>query len=86
MAIRILSAGALALALLTTPALANDSTTYTLYRNTETNTNARVHIATFDSDGGSAYNRESCQLVSDLLQLQPGIKTIFWCEAGRVRR
>lgn len=83
---RILSAGAIALALLTAPALANEADTYTLYRNSVKDSNARVHIATFDSNGGNVYNRESCQLVADLLQLQPGIQTIFWCEAGRVRR
>ena len=71
---------------LVAPALANEADTYTLYRNSVKDSNARVHIATFDSNGGNVYNRESCQLVADLLQLQPDVKTIFWCESGRVRR
>lgn len=69
---------------LASPALADDSTTFTLYRGDE-GSNAKVHVATFDSNGGARYNHESCQLAADLFQLQPGVKSIFWCERGRYR-
>jgi hypothetical protein len=43
---------------------------------------ARIHVASFDTAHGSAYNRENCNLVADLMQAQAGVKTRFWCEAG----
>jgi len=60
--------------------------TYTLYRNSITDENMRLHVATFDSSDGDAYNRENCAVAQKLFQAQPAVKTRFWCEKGRYRR
>lgn len=65
---------------------ASESDVYTLYRNSLTDLNMRLHIATFDSADGGAYNRENCDLAAKLLQSQPGVKTKFWCEKGRYKK
>ena len=62
-----------------------DATAYTLYRNAMLSENARVHIATFDSEHGAAYNNENCLSARDFFQQQSGVKTNFWCEKGRYR-
>lgn len=74
------------LAALGLPVSADGRDTFTLYRNTEANQNDRIHIATFDSDGGFRYNMESCHLAAALFQLQPRVYTVFWCERGVYRR
>jgi hypothetical protein len=60
--------------------------TYTLYRNSITDENMRLHVATFDSSDGDAYNRENCAVAKELFQAQPAVRTKFWCEKGRYRR
>ena len=72
--------------------MAPDTSVFTLYRNSVTDENMRIHVATFDAtvdvaDGGSeAYNRENCEQAKELFQGQDGVKTKFWCEKGRFHR
>jgi hypothetical protein len=46
----------------------------------------RIHVATFDSEDGEAYNRGNCEQAQLLFQAQPGVKTKSWCENGRFRK
>lgn len=64
----------------------SDSSTYTLYRNSVTNENMRLHVATFDARDGYDYNSSNCQIAADLFQNQDGVKTKFWCEKGKFRK
>lgn len=58
-------------------------TTYTLYRSGIDDPVDRVHVATFDAERGTEYNRKNCELAQHLFQAQPGVRTKFWCERGR---
>jgi hypothetical protein len=64
----------------------NNIGTYTLYRNSITDKNMRLHIATFNSTDGDAYNSENCNLAASLFQKQDGVKTRFWREKGEYRK
>ncbi len=70
------------------PFFTDDTGTVTLYKDSVIIPNARLLIATFNSDekalGGNSlqYNWENCQLASQLFQQQPDAKTRFWCEKG----
>ncbi len=59
---------------------------YTLYRNSVTDENLRVHVATFDAESGNDYNMGNCMIAQELFQKQPGIKTKFWCERGNFKK
>jgi hypothetical protein len=59
---------------------------YTLYRNSVTNENMRIHVATFDSSDGHDYNQGNCRIALELFQKQDGVKTKFWCEKGKYRK
>lgn len=62
-----------------TASSAPETASFVLYHNSVTDENMRIHVATFDAtDGGEAYNRSNCD------QAQPGVKTKFWCEKGRI--
>lgn len=63
-----------------------DSDVFTLYRNSVVDVNMRIHVASFDSSDGEAYNRENCDLARTLFQAQPSVQTKFWCEKGRFRK
>ena len=65
---------------------ASEGNTFVLYRNSVTDANMRLHVATFDSTGGEAYNQGNCDQAVQLFQAQPGVKTKFWCEKGRYRK
>lgn len=65
---------------------ASDSQTYTLYRNSVLDKNMRIHVATFDSVDGDAYNKGNCGQAQELFQGQMGVKTKFWCEKGRFKK
>ena len=56
--------------------------TYTLYRNSVTDENMRIHVATFEASEGHDYNQGNCKISSELFQKQDGTKTKFWCEKG----
>lgn len=60
--------------------------TFTLYRNSVTDVNMRIHVASFDAVDGEAYNRENCEQAKELFQAQPGVKTKFWCEKGSFKK
>ena len=70
----------------------SNSNNYTLYRNSTSDGNMRIHVATFDATTGlndsliHSYNFENCQIAQELFQRQEGIKTKFWCEKGRFRK
>jgi hypothetical protein len=62
------------------------SDTYTLYRNSVTDENMRIHVASFNSSGGENYNQGNCKIAQELFQKQEGVKTKFWCEKGVFRK
>ncbi len=62
------------------------SEVYTLYANSLLDVSQRNHVATFDSESGSEYNRENCNVAADLLRRQLAVSTRFWCEAGRFKK
>ena len=63
-----------------------DGRAFTLYRNSITDENMRIHVATFDATDGEAYNRGNCEQAQLLFQAQTGVKTKFWCEKGRFKK
>lgn len=65
---------------------AGDGHVFTLYRNSVTDENMRIHVSTFDAADGEAYNRENCEQAQLLFKAQPGVKTKFWCEKGRFKK
>jgi len=67
-------------------AFASDDNVATLYRSSVAIENARLHIATFDTAYGFAYNWENCQIAAELFQQQPSVKVRYWCEKGRYRK
>jgi len=64
----------------------SDTDVFTLYRNSVTNENMRIHVATFDAAEKEEYNRGNCEQAQVLFQAQPGVKVKFWCEKGRYRK
>jgi hypothetical protein len=67
-------------------AFASDDSVATLYRSSVAIENARLHIATFDTADGFAYNWGNCQIAAELFQQQTGVKVRYWCEKGRYRK
>lgn len=65
---------------------ASDMQIFTLNRNSVTNENMRIHVATFDASEDEAYNRGNCEQAQLLFQAQPDVKTKFWCEKGRFKK
>lgn len=63
-----------------------ENDTYTLYRNSGFDANERIHIATFNTNDGEAYNSENCKLAATLFESQPNVVTKFWCEKGHFRK
>ena len=59
---------------------------YILYRNSVTDETMRLHVASFDSSEGHAYNMGNCQTAQELFQKQDGVKTKFWCEKGSYKK
>jgi hypothetical protein len=59
---------------------------FTLYRNSGTNENMRIHVASFDATDGEVYNRGNCEQAQLLFQAQPEVKTKFWCEKGAFKK
>lgn len=64
----------------------SQSDTYTLYRNSVTDENMRIHVASFNSSDGENYNQGNCKIAQELFQKQDGVKTKFWCEKGAFRK
>jgi hypothetical protein len=69
----------------TLTACQDESTVYTLYRNSPMFASLRIHVATFDATESADYNRENCQTAADLFASQPGVKVRYQCEKGRYR-
>lgn len=63
-----------------------DTDTFTLYRNSVTDANMRIHVGSFNAADGEAYNRDNCEQAKQLFQTQPGIKIKFWCEKGEFKK
>lgn len=59
---------------------------YTLYRNSVTDENMRIHVATFDADEYEDYNKGNCGSAQELFQHQPGVKVKYWCEKGYFKK
>jgi hypothetical protein len=80
---------ALLLGLLVAVAAASCSSgsVYTLYRDsaTQNGTALRIHVATFDSADGEAYNRENCEVARKVFSGQEGVTVKYWCEKGRYK-
>ncbi len=60
----------------------SQSESYTLYRNSVTDENMRIHVATFNASDTGNYNQENCKIAQELFQKQDGVITKFWCEKG----
>lgn len=83
---RLLPALAIVLAACGSASSTSESAVFALYRNSVVDENMRIHVATFDAVDGEAYNRENCDQAKQLFQVQPNVKTKFWCEKGRFRK
>jgi hypothetical protein len=59
---------------------AADGTVFRLYRSSAAVRGTAIHVATFDTAHGAAYNRENCQIAARLFQNQPGVVVTYWCE------
>ena len=68
------------------PEGASEERVVTLYRNSVTDENMRIHIAIFDASEKEHYNRGNCEQARLLFQNQAGVKTRFWCEKGRFKK
>ena len=64
----------------------SDNEAFTLYRNSVTDENMRVHVASFNTADGEVYNKGNCEQAQLLFQAQPNIKTKFWCEKGAFKK
>ena len=64
----------------------SESQSFVLYRNSVTDENMRIHVASFDAAEGEQYNRGNCEQAQALFHGQPGVKTKFWCEKGRFKK
>lgn len=84
----LLSAAFLALTVFATQSKvrAAEGDTYILYRNSLIDASMRIHLASFDTTEGAAYNQENCRLAALLFRSQPGVTVSYWCEPGPYRR
>jgi hypothetical protein len=76
----------LALLVVVAAGCSSDGKTFTLYRNSVTDENMRLHVASFNATEGEAYNKGNCEQAQKLFQAQPGVKTKFWCEKGAFKK
>ena len=65
---------------------AEEKQTLTLYRNSVTDSQMRIHVATFNVKYGYRYNFENCFIAAELFQKQLGVVTHFWCEIGNFKK
>lgn len=61
---------------------------WTLYRSSALGPNMRIHVATFDSTGTSAfpgpsYNQAQCNEIADIMRANDPAEKTWWCEPGR---
>lgn len=55
---------------------------FVLYRNSATDPDMRLLVASFNADESAAYNRENCEIAQSLFSRQPGVTVRYWCEGG----
>ena len=60
-----------------------DSVAYTLYRNSNMDKDARIHIASYDTDEGATFNHQNCEAAAELLSQR--FAEDYWCEIGSFR-
>ena len=53
---------------------------FRLYRSSATMPNARIHVATFDTTEGRAFNEENCNIAAREFAGKPGVIVAYWCE------
>jgi hypothetical protein len=63
-----------------------DDGSYTLYRNSVSFADMRIHVASFDAEDGEQYNKENCNVARELFAKQPGVTVKYWCERGRFKK
>ena len=80
-----LTAALLACLSIASPSEADSTAPFSLIRDSAIDPTMRIHVATFDTREGEAYNLENCNIVAVLMQQQPGVTTRFWCERGAYR-
>ena len=64
---------------------AEEKQIFTLYRNSVTDSQMRIHVATFNVKHGYRYNSENCFIAAELFQNQPFVETRYWCELGQFK-
>lgn len=62
-----------------------DRKAYTLYRSSIAGSES-IHVATFDSTEGAAFNQQNCSDFAILIRSQPGVTVRYWCEPGRLSK
>ena len=67
-------------------ACTSGGSSFTLSRNSVTDSNMRVHVATFDAVDGATYNSENCNIAAELFRNQQGTTVRYWCEKGHHRK
>ncbi len=67
-------------------AQAQEPDVYSLYRASEKDRLAAVHIATFEAADGQEDNAEICWQVAEMLQARPEVTLRYWCKPGRAVR
>lgn len=59
---------------------------WSLYRGSVIDVDARIYISSFDSlessfdKSGPSYNQTNCELAHELFENQPGVVVDYWCE------
>jgi len=64
---------------------ADEKQMLTLYRNSVTDSQMRIHVATFNVKHGYRYNSENCFIAAELFQNQSFVETRYWCELGKFK-
>jgi len=64
----------------------DQSKVFTLYRNSVSDPNLRIHVATFDANESEGYNHDNAKLAVALFQQQPGVLSKFWIEKGYFKK
>ena len=77
---------AVIVALAATACSQSDDGIFTLYRDSVTDDQMRVHVAAFDSLDGAQYNHDNCYRGIEGFRSQITMGHRFWCEKGRFRR
>lgn len=74
------------LCILAAPLAAQEADVYSLYRASEKDRLAAIHIATFEAEDGQEDNAGICWQVAEMLQARPEATLRYWCKPGRAAR